>query len=78
MIPYVLGKAVYDLLSGAAYDLMPTLIEKVFFNQDHRNGLPMRNLLRELDEKNMLYLLPQVSMERKVKNRYWFFNPLEI
>lgn len=63
-----------DLKDAKAKDLMPLLIEKGFFNQDHREGLPLRNLLRDLDEKNMLYLLPQVSVERKSNNRYWFFN----
>ena len=57
-------------------DLMPLLIEKGFFNKDHREGLPLRNLLRQLDDDNLLYLLPQVSIERKDKNRYWFFNAI--
>ena len=58
-------------------DLMPILIEKGYFKNDHRYGLHLRNVLRELDEKNMLYLLPQVRVERKEKNRYWFFNAVE-
>ena len=57
-------------------DLMPILIEKGCFNNDHRNGLPLRNLLRQLDDDNRLYLLPQVSVERKETNRFWFFNAL--
>ena len=32
-----------------AKNLMPVLIEKGIFKEDHRNGLPIRNLLRELD-----------------------------
>ncbi|PWK18561.1 type I restriction-modification system subunit M N-terminal domain-containing protein [Xanthomarina spongicola] len=59
-------------------DLMPILIEKGFFNQDLRIGLPLRNVLRDLDEVNLLYLLPQVRVERKETNRFWFFNPLKI
>nr|WP_052405029.1 hypothetical protein [Nonlabens ulvanivorans] len=55
-------------------DLMPILIEKGYFKNDHRYGLHLRNVLRELDEKNLLYLLPQVTVERKEINRYWFFN----
>ncbi|GAK89680.1 hypothetical protein JCM19297_302 [Nonlabens ulvanivorans] len=53
---------------------MPILIEKGYFKNDHRYGLHLRNVLRELDEKNLLYLLPQVTVERKEINRYWFFN----
>lgn len=59
-------------------NLMPILVEKGFFNKDHRDGLPLRNLLRQLDDDNLLYLLPQVSVERRDKNRFWFFNALEI
>lgn len=55
-------------------DLMPFLLEKGYFKNDHKYGLHLRNVLRELDKKNMLYLLPQVNVERKEKNRYWFFN----
>ena len=58
-------------------DLMPVLIEKGYFNNDHRDGLPLRNLLRQLDDNNLLYLLPQVSVERKDTNRFWFFNALK-
>lgn len=58
--------------------LMPLLIEKGFFNKDHRDGLPLRNLLRDLDDKKSLYLLPQVSFEQKEKNRYWFFNAIQL
>jgi len=59
-------------------DLMPVLIEKGFFNQDHREGLPLRDVLRNLDANGQLYLLPQVRVERKLTNRFWFFNAIEI
>lgn len=55
-------------------ELMPYLIEKGFFNVDHREGLPLRNILREMDKSKTLYLIPQVSVIRKDKNRFWFFN----
>ena len=66
-----------NLVDAKPKDLMPILIEKGFFKNDHRYGLHLRNVLRELDEKNLLYLLPQVKVERKEKNRYWFFNAVE-
>ncbi|AEH01980.1 hypothetical protein [Lacinutrix sp. 5H-3-7-4] len=59
-------------------NLMSLLIEKGFFNKDHRDGLPLRNVLRELYDKNLLYLIPQVSFEQKSKNRFWYFNPLQL
>lgn len=58
--------------------LMPILIEKGFFNNDHRDGLTLRNLLRQLDDNNLLFLLPQVSVERKDTNRFWFFNAVKL
>lgn len=59
-------------------DLMLILIEKGFFAKDHREGLPLRNVLRDLDARNELYLLPQVRADRKEKNVSWFFNAIEI
>ena len=59
-------------------DLMQVLVNKGFFKQDHRAGLPLRNILRDLDNKGLLYLLPQVSVERKKSNRNWYFNLMKI
>lgn len=66
------------LVDARPKDLMPLLVEKGFFNKDHRDGLPLRGILRELDSRNELYLLPQVRANRKEKNVSWFFNVLEI
>lgn len=67
-----------SLLEAKPKDLMPMLIEKGFFKQDHRNGLPLRKILRQLDDENLLYLIPQVRVVRKDKNRFWFFNATEV
>ncbi|WP_372744145.1 hypothetical protein [Lutibacter sp.] len=77
---YVIQKFLEEerLQDAKPKDLMPILVEKSFFNQDHRSGLPLRNLLRELDEDDLLYLLPQVSVERKEVNRFWYFNAIKI
>lgn len=56
-----------------AKDLMPWFIKKGIFDKDHRNGLPVRDVLRKLDDANMLNLIPHVRVERKEKNRNWFF-----
>jgi hypothetical protein len=56
-----------------AKNLMPHFIRNGIFNQDHKGGLPIRALLRELDDNNQLYLIPSVLVERKKKNRNWFF-----
>ena len=61
-----------------ALDMMEYFVEAGIFNTDYdRPGLPIRKLLRELDENNQLNLIPYVAVERKNKNRYWFFEPLK-
>jgi hypothetical protein len=56
-----------------AKDLMPEFIKAGIFTSDHKNGLPIRNLLRELDKANRLDALPNILPERKTKNTYWYF-----
>jgi len=56
-----------------AKDLMPWFIKKGIFKTDHRNGLPIRKILRELDRKNELHKIPRAFPERKAKNTNWFF-----
>ncbi len=57
----------------AAKDLMPFFIKKKIFNLDHREGLPIRDFLRYLDENQHLHLIPQVHFEQKEKNKNWYF-----
>lgn len=58
-------------------DLMPILVEAKLFTKDHRNGLPLRNLLRELDGKlDLRNYIPSIRIIRKKINRYWFFDRL--
>lgn len=57
-----------------AKDLMPHFIEKGIFTKDHRAGLPIRNLLRELDAENKLHLLKHVKVIRNTVNRNWYFS----
>lgn len=58
--------------TAAAKDLMPQFIQAGIFAKDHRNGLPIRNVLRELDRANALHLIPYVGAERKAVNRIGF------
>jgi hypothetical protein len=80
----LLGYAIQEILlknelsDAKPKDLMEPLIKKGFFKNDHRDGLPLRNILRELDKRNELYLIPQVRVERKDKNRFWYFNPVQL
>jgi len=57
-----------------AKDLMQIFVGKGIFNKDYsRQGLPIRNLLRRLDEENKLHLLLHCYVVRHQTNRSWYF-----
>lgn len=56
-----------------AKELMPLFIEKGIFLKNHRNGLPIRSLLRDLDKDDKLTLLKHVKVVRNEVNRNWYF-----
>jgi hypothetical protein len=56
-----------------AKDMMPYFILGGIFEKDTKNGLPIRSILRRLDEKNELHQIPFVFAERKVANTSWYF-----
>lgn len=56
-----------------AKDLMSWFIKKGIFEKDTKNGLPIRRILRELDDTDQLHRAQKLYVERKTKNRYWFF-----
>jgi len=53
--------------------LMPIFIEKSIFFKNHRDGLPIRTLLRELDQEGKLGLLKHAHVVRNALNRNWYF-----
>ncbi|MHA4811897.1 hypothetical protein ACX0G9_27625 [Flavitalea flava] len=57
-----------------AKNFMLLFIEKGIFLKNHREGLPIRNLLRDLDKENKLYLLTHVKVVRNEVNRNWYFS----
>ncbi|MFQ9316801.1 hypothetical protein [Dysgonomonas mossii] len=62
-----------DVSIAKPKDLMPICIRIGMFNKDHRAGLPLRKILRELDKAGKLHLIPSLEAERKEKNTYWSF-----
>ena len=61
-----------------ALDMMDEFVKAGIFKSDsERAGLPIRSLLRELDRNNLLDLIPYIVVERKEKNRNWYFAPIE-
>ncbi len=57
-----------------AKDLMPYFIQANIFQKDDKNGLPIRRILRELDDTNNLSLIPFAIKQQKAINRNWFFS----
>ena len=53
---------------------MDIFIKNGIFPSDHRNGRPIRELLRKLDKISQLSLIPFVRAERKEANTYWYFD----
>jgi len=62
-----------DVQTVLAKDLMPEFIKAGVFNADQKGGLPIRKVLRDLDSKNELHLIPKALAERKSVNTNWFF-----
>lgn len=58
-----------------AKDLMPDFIKAGIFTKDHKNGLPIRKVLRNLKKTNQLHLIPFAHGVQKTKNTNWFFIP---
>lgn len=57
-----------------AKEMMAEFIRAGIFTEDRKNGLPIRQLLRELDEEDNLNLIPFVIAERKAVNTNWYFS----
>lgn len=62
-----------DIQKTKAKDLMPDFIAAGIFNSDHKNGLEIRKVLRELADQNKLYLIPSAYGDKKKVNTNWFF-----
>lgn len=58
--------------------LMPAFIKAGIFKKDHKNGKPIRDILRELDETDQLQLIPYVHAERRALDTYWYFIPKDV
>ena len=56
-----------------AKDMMPYFVLAGIFKKDEKNGLPIRNILRQLDEKNQLNFIPFVVADRKAVYTKWYF-----
>ena len=62
-----------DVEQVLAKDLMPLFISKGIFETDRKGGLPIREVLRKLDSRKELHLIPSVQPMRKQANTNWYF-----
>lgn len=56
-----------------AKELMNLFMSKGIFSSNNKDGLPIRDFLRLLDENKQLNLIPQVFFEQKEQNKNWYF-----
>ncbi|HRF16791.1 MAG TPA: hypothetical protein PK977_01435 [Chitinophagaceae bacterium] len=56
-----------------AKDLMPYFVKAGVFSKDTKQGLPIRNILRQLQKSKQLHQIPFVMAEQKDVNTSWFF-----
>ncbi len=56
-----------------AKSIMPALIEAGIFTKDEKKGLPIRKVLRKLDQEASLSKIPTVHAERRSESVYWYF-----
>ncbi len=68
-------KANATLTIAPVKDLMLAFIKAGIFTKDIKKGLPIRLILRELDDSNQLALIPFVHAERHGDHTYWYFVP---
>ena len=61
-----------------AKELMPAFIKAGIFKKDNKNGKPIRDILRELDETDQLQLIPYLHPERRGVDTYWYFIPKNV
>ena len=56
-----------------AKKLMPLLIQSGVFLKDKKNGMPLRQVLRELDKTKQLEAIYRIHAERVDIDIYWYF-----
>lgn len=56
-----------------AKKLMPQFIEAGIFVKDIRNGLPLREVFKQLDREDQLDLIPHLHVDRSDKHPFWYF-----
>ena len=63
-----------------AKNMMPYFVLAGIFSKDEKNGLPIHYLLKKLDKKDQLKIIPFAFCEKKTIYNKWFFvsNPISV
>ncbi len=61
-----------------AKEMMDVFVASGVFNANQADGIPIRRLLRALDRRNSLHLIPFLEVERKNAYTYWYFVNKEV
>ncbi|OAQ38230.1 hypothetical protein A5893_15650 [Pedobacter psychrophilus] len=54
-------------------DLMEIFVKENVFNKDYKEGLPLRDFLKKVEESDQLALFKKSTLYRNEENRYWYF-----
>lgn len=54
-------------------DLMEIFVSSGVFSKDYKDGLPLRDFLKKIEENNSLDLFKQIKLIRKAEDKYWYF-----
>ncbi|MFC5284637.1 hypothetical protein [Pedobacter alpinus] len=56
-----------------AKDLMGEFVKAGVFSKDYKDGLPLRDFLKKLEENNQLDLFEKSKLIKNEENKYWYF-----
>ena len=63
----------FSVKKVAVKNMMPYFVLGGVFKKDEKNGLPIQILLRKLEEKNQLKLIPFALADKKTVYTKWYF-----
>ena len=61
-----------------AKDLMDEFMKVGLFKRNDKDGQPIRNVLKELDEDGRLDWIPYAYAERKNARTFWYFKDIQL
>lgn len=67
-----------DIQRIQAKEMMDVFVASGVFNANQADGIPIRRLLRALDRRDSLHLIPFLEVERKNAYTYWYFVNKEV